>query len=56
MLVFFFLIVDLHFLIAIVIIQILNPIAELVIPNGIPAKETKAEMGMHPVTAEIKIS
>ena len=52
----FFLIIDLYFLIPAVITQIFNPIAELVIPTGISAKEAKAEMEMHPVTAEIKIS
>ena len=40
--VFFFLIIDLYFLIPAVITQIFNPIAELVIPIGIPTKETKA--------------
>ena len=29
-----------------------NPIAELVIPIGIPSKEAKAENKIHPVTAE----
>ena len=38
---FFFLIMDLYFLIPVVITQIFNPIAELVIPIGIPIKETK---------------
>ena len=44
MLLFRFLIVDLCFLIAAVIAQIFNPIAELIIPIGIPTKEAKAEM------------
>ena len=52
---FFFLIIDLYFLIAAVIIQIFNPIAELVISIGIPTKEAKAEMETHPVTVEAKI-
>ena len=39
---FFFLIIDLYFLIPAAIAQIFNPIAELVIPIGIPSKETKA--------------
>ena len=53
MLFFFFLIIDLCFLIPAVITQIFNPIAELVIPIGIPCKEEKAEI--HPVIAETKI-
>ena len=40
-LLFFFLIIDLRFLIAAVITQLLNPTAELVIPIGIPTKEPK---------------
>ena len=44
---FFFSIIDLYFLI---------PTAELIIPIGIPTKEAKAEMEMHPVTVEINIS
>ena len=38
------LIIDLYFLIPAVIAQIFNPVAELVIPAGIPTKEEKAEM------------
>ena len=44
MLLFFFLIIDLYFLIAAVIARIFNPIAELVIPIGIPTKEIKTEI------------
>ena len=51
----FFLIIDLYFLISAVIAQIFNPIAELVIPIGIPIKEAKAEMETHPVIVEAKI-
>ena len=51
----FFLIINLYFLYPAVIAQIFNPIAELVIPLGIPNKETKAEIEIHPVTAEAKI-
>ena len=40
---FFFLIIDLYFLIPAIIAQIFNPIAELAIPTGIP------------VTAEAKV-
>ena len=52
---FFFLIIDLYFLIHGVIAQIFNPIAELVIPITIPTKEAKAEIEIHPVTADTKI-
>ena len=38
---YFFLIIDLYFLIIAVIAQFLNPITELVIPIGIPTKEPK---------------
>ena len=38
---FVFLIINLHFLIPAVIVQILMPIAELVISIGIPIKEEK---------------
>ena len=38
-----------------VILQIVNPIAEHGIPIRIPSKETKAEIEIHPVTAEVKI-
>ena len=53
---FFFLIIDLYFLIPAVIVQTCNPIAELVIPIEIPTKETKAETETHTVIVEIKIS
>ena len=32
-----------------------NSIAELVTPLGIPCKETKAEIKIHPVIAEVEI-
>ena len=51
---FFFLIIDLYFLIPTVIAQIFNPIEELVIPIGIPTKEAKAEMETHPVIVQAK--
>ena len=41
---FFFLIIDLYFLIPAVIAQIFNPIAELLIHIRIPTKEAKAEI------------
>ena len=53
---FFFLLIDLYFLIPAFITQIFNLIAELVISIGISIKEGKVEMKMHPVTVEIKIS
>ena len=43
----FFLIIDLYFLIAAMMTQILIPVAELVILIGIPTKEVKAEMETH---------
>ena len=46
---FFFLIINLYFLIPTVIIKIFNPIAELVILIGIPSKEVKAEIEIHEV-------
>ena len=39
-----------------VVTQIFNPIAELIIPIGIPTKEEKEEMETHPVTVENKLS
>ena len=53
---FFFLIMDLCFLIPEVITQIFNPIAELAIPKEIPNKEAKAETETHLVTVEIEIN
>ena len=46
---FFFLIINLYFLFPAVIAQIFNPIAELVIPTGIPIKEENVEIETHPV-------
>ena len=46
----------LYFLIPAVIIQVFNPIAELVIPIGIPTEEAKAEMETPPLIVEITIS
>ena len=45
---FIFLIIDLYFLVPALI-------AEIVISIGIPSKETKAEIEIHPVIAEAKI-
>ena len=52
---FFFLFIDLHFIIPAVIAKIFNLIAELVISMGIPIKEAKVEMETHPVIVEAKI-
>ena len=52
---FFFLIIDLYFLIPGVIAQIYNSITDLEIPIGIPSKEGNAEIEMHLVAAETKI-
>ena len=52
---FFFLILDLCFLIPAVIAQIVNLIAELVIPIEIPSKEAKVEVEIHPLTAKAKM-
>ena len=40
---FFFLIIDLCFLIPVTIAQAFNPIAEFVIPIGIPSEKTKGK-------------
>ena len=56
MLFFFFLIIDLYFLIPAVIAQIFNHTVELVIPIGKPIKEVKAEIETHLVTTEAKIT
>ena len=52
----FFLIIDLYSLLSAFTKQAFNPIAELVIPIGIPTKEAKTEMETYPLTAEIKMS
>ena len=56
MLFFFFLIINLYYLIPAIITQIFNSTAELIILTGIPTKEAKAATEMYPVTVEIKIS
>ena len=50
-----FVIIDLHFLFPPVIAQTFNAIAELAIPIGIPIKEAKAEIEIHPVIVKAKI-
>ena len=46
---FFFLTIDLYFLVPAIVAEILNAIAELVIPLGIPIKEVKTEVQINPV-------
>ena len=46
--------IDLYFLIPPVVTQIFNPIAELVIPIGIPAKGAKSEIEAHTVIVIIQ--
>ena len=48
--------IDSYFLIPVVIKQTFNPIAELVIPIGIPTKQEKAEIETYQVIAKITIS
>ena len=50
---FFFLIVDLYFLILAVIAEIFNPIVDLTMPLGVSIKEAKAEMEIYTVTAKL---
>ena len=52
---FFFSVIDLSFLIPRVLVQIFNPIAELVTPIRTPSKKAKVEIGIHPLTPEAKI-
>ena len=52
---FFCLIIDIYLLIPAANAQVCNFIAELVIPIGIPRKEAKAEIEIHPVIAEAKV-
>ena len=42
-----------YFLIPVVIAQSFYPIADLVIPIGIPSNEAKAEIEIHPVILDI---
>ena len=52
---FFSLIVDLYFLILAVTAQIFTSIAELLLFIGIPTKEAKVEIEIHPVIIELEI-
>ena len=55
MLFFFFLVIDLYFLVLAIIAQIFNLIVELFIPLEISTKEAKAEMKIHTVTAKTEL-
>ena len=50
----FFLIIDLDFSILAVMIKMMNPVAKLAMPIGIPTKEAKAKMETHQPTVELK--
>ena len=52
---FFFLILTYTFLIPAVIAQIFNLIAKLIIPIGMPSKEAKVQIKIHPVTVKIEL-
>ena len=54
MLLLFLLIIDLYFSIPEVIVQIFNPVAELVIPIEIPSKIEKAETEAQPATVNLE--
>ena len=54
MLLLLLLIIDVYLLTPAVVAQIFNPIAELLIPIGIPSKEEKEESEAQPVTAKLK--
>ena len=56
MLFFFFLIVDLYFLIAAMIVTVFIPTAKLVIPTGTQTNEANAEIETQPVTVKTNIS
>ena len=53
---FFLLIIDWCFLILANIAEVLNHIADIVIPMGIPHKEAEEEMEIHPLIAEVKMT
>ena len=50
----FFSIIDLYFLIHAVSSLIFNPFTKLVLPIGIPSKEVKAGIEIHPIIVEDK--
>ena len=51
---FFYLIIDLYFLILAIIAKIINPIVELIMLLEISIKEAKSEMEIHTVAAKSK--
>ena len=53
---FFFLMIDLYFLIPAVTAPIFNPTSTIAMPIGTGTKEAKAERETHPVTTKAKIS
>ena len=53
---FFFLVIDLYFLVPAFVTQIFNPVEELLLSIRATTKEAKAEMGTHPVTIKTNIS
>ena len=55
MLFFFFVMIDLYFLIPVVIAQNFNHTAELVMATGTPTNEANAKTEIEPLTAEMKI-
>ena len=55
MIFFFFLIIELYFLISAVIAQIFNPIIALVITTGTQTNETNEEIETQPVIVEVFI-
>ena len=46
--------IALHFFVPKMITQIFNPVAEVVIPKGIPTNEAKEEIETQPVEAKVK--
>ena len=52
---FFFLIIGFYFLIPAIIAQVFNVTVELAISIGIPIKEAKVEIEVHPAIVEAKI-
>ena len=52
---FFFLIIDLYFLVPAAIAQTYSPFATVAIPTGIPRKKAKPEIKIHPLNVEAKV-
>ena len=53
---FFFVTIDLYFLIPAIIMKVVIVAVEPEIPTGLPTKEEKLEMETHPVTVGVKLS